>query len=202
MKKGDVKQEQILEFIKDYIDRFSYPPSYREIAEGVGIKSTNSVKKYLDVLEEKKLIAKRDSKNRCIEIVKKDYSTTKDLVTIPLVGRVAAGIPILAVENIEDEFIISKSVFGTNQELFMLKISGESMIDVGINDGDYVVVKKQENAENGDIVVAYLEGYATVKTYYNDGKVIRLQPQNPLYKTIITTDCSILGKVVGCIKRF
>ena len=202
MKKGDLKQQQFLEFLKDYLDKNSYPPSYREIACGVGIKSTNSVKKYLDVLEEKGLISKKDSKNRCIEVIKKDYSAAKDLVSIPLVGRVAAGIPILAVENIEDEFIVSKSVFGTSQELFMLKISGDSMIDIGIDDGDYVVVKKQSNAENGDIVVAYLDGYATVKNYYNDGKIIRLQPQNPLYQVITTTDCNILGKVIGCIKRF
>ena len=202
MKKGDLKQEQILTFLKDFLDNNPYPPSYREIASGVGIKSTNSVKKYLDTLEEKGLIRRCDYKNRSIEIVKKDYSSVKDLVSIPLVGKVAAGIPILAVENIEDEFIVSKSVFGTSQELFMLKISGDSMIDIGIDDGDFVVVKKQEVAENGDIVVAYLEGYATVKTFYKDKNFIRLQPQNPLYQPIITNKCNILGKVVGCIKRF
>ena len=202
MKKGDLKQEQILSFLIDFLDNNPYPPSYREIASGVGIKSTNSVKKYLDILEEKNLIRRHDYKNRSIEIVKKDYSSEKDLVKIPLVGKVAAGVPILAVENIEDEFIVSKSVFGTSQELFMLKISGDSMIEIGIDDGDFVVVKKQSSAENGDIVVAYIEGYATVKSFYKDGNCIRLQPQNPLYQPIITNDCNILGKVVGCIKRF
>jgi len=202
MKKGDLKQEEILKYLKDYLDENPYPPSYREIAKGVGIKSTNSVKKYLDVLEEKNLIKRNDYQNRSIQIVKKDYSSEKDLVKIPLIGKVAAGIPILAVENIEDEFIVSKSIFGTSQELFMLKISGDSMIEVGIDDGDYVVVKKQENAENGEIVVAYLEGYATVKTFYRDGEKVTLQPQNPLYQKIITTNCQILGKVVGCIKKF
>ena len=147
-------------------------------------------------------IKRNDYQNRSIQIVRKNYSNEKDLVKIPLVGRVAAGIPILAVENIEDEFIVSKSIFGTNQELFMLKISGDSMIDIGINDGDYVVVKKQENAENGEIVVAYLDGYATVKTFYKEGQKVILQPQNPLYQKIITTSCQILGKVVGCIKKF
>ena len=165
MKKGDIKQEQILKFLIDYLDKNSYPPSYREIAGGVGIKSTNSVKKYLDVLEEKGLINRHDAKNRSIEIVKKDNTNVKNLVSIPLVGKVAAGNPILAFENIEDEFVISKSIFGTGQQLFMLKISGDSMIELGIDDGDYVVVKKQENAENGEIVVAYIDGYATVKTY-------------------------------------
>lgn len=202
MKKGDLKQEQILKFLIDFLDNNPYPPSYREIASGVGIKSTNSVKKYLDTLEDKGLIRRHDYKNRSIEIVKKDYSSAKDLISVPLIGKVAAGSPILAFENIEDEFIISKSVFGTSQELFMLKISGDSMIEIGIDDGDYVVVKKQNTAENGEIVVAYLEGYATVKNFYKDGNTIRLQPQNPLYQPIITTNCTILGKVVGCIKRF
>ena len=202
MKKGDLKQEQILKFLIDYLDNNPYPPSYREIAKGVNIKSTNSIKKYLDILEEKNLIKRNDYQNRSIQIVKKDYSNEKDLIKIPLIGKVSAGIPILAVENIEDEFIVSKSVFGTSQELFMLKISGDSMIEIGINDGDYVVVKKQETAENGEIVVAYLEGYATVKTFYKDGEKVTLQPQNPLYQKIVTTNCSILGKVIGCIKRF
>ena len=202
MKKCDEKQDDILKFLIDYLDNHPYPPSYREIAKGVDIKSTNSVKKYLDLLEERNLIKRTDYQNRSIEIIKKDYSKKKDLIKIPLIGKVAAGIPILAVENIEDEFIVSKSIFGTSQELFMLKISGDSMIDIGINDGDYVVVKRQETAENGEIVVAYLDGYATVKTFYNDGQKIILQPQNPLYQKIISTNCQILGKVVGCIKRF
>lgn len=202
MKKGDIKQEQILKFLIDYLDKNSYPPSYREIAGGVGIKSTNSVKKYLDVLEEKGLINRHDAKNRSIEIVKKDNTNVKNLVSIPLVGKVAAGNPILAFENIEDEFVISKSIFGTGQQLFMLKISGDSMIELGIDDGDYVVVKKQETAENGEIVVAYIDGYATVKTYYNDGKSVKLIPHNALHKPIITQNVNILGKVIGCIKRF
>ena len=202
MRKGDLKQEEILTFLKDYIDNYGFPPSYREIANGVGIKSTNYIKKYIDMLVEKGLIIKHDSKNRCIEVVKKDYSSAKDLVRIPLVGRVAAGIPILAEQNIEDEFIVSKSIFGTSQELFMLRVQGDSMIEIGIDDGDYVVVKRQENAENGDIVVAYIDGYATVKNFYKEGQFVRLKPQNPLYQPIITNDCKILGKVVGTIKRF
>ena len=202
MRKGELKQEEILSYLKDYIDEHSYAPSYREIAVGVGIKSTNSIKKYLDILEEKNIISRKNTQNRSIEIIKKGPSNNKDLVTIPLIGKVAAGVPILAEENKEDEFVISKSVFGTSQELFMLKISGDSMIEVGIDDGDYVVVKKQSTAENGEMVVAYIDGYATVKNFYKDGNTIRLQPQNALYSPIIVNDCVILGKVIGCIKKF
>ena len=202
MKKGDLKQEQVYKFLLDFMDNHGYPPSYREIAFGTNIKSTNSVKKYLDILEEKNLITKSGTKNRSIELVKKDLSSAKDLIKIPLIGKVAAGNPILAFENYEDEFVISKSIFGTSQELFMLRIAGDSMIDIGIDDGDLVVVKKQNTAENGDIVVAYIDGSATVKTFYFDGNEVRLQPQNALYRPIITKDCTVLGKVLGCIKKF
>lgn len=203
MKKGELKQEEIMDFIKDFVSKHGYSPSYREIAVGVNVKSTNSIKKYLDVMEEKKLINRSSLKNRCIEIVNRGFSNNdNELVKIPLIGKVAAGTPILAVENLEDEFVISKSIFGTSQELFMLKIFGDSMIDIGIDDGDYVVVKKQNQAENGEIVVAMIDGSATVKTYYNDGTKVRLQPQNPLYTPIYTLDCKILGKVIGCIKKF
>lgn len=202
MKKGDLKEAQIYEYIKNYTKENGFPPSYREISAGVDIKSTNSVKKYVDRLVEKNLIVKHDNKSRSINYVQNKEERKMDVVTIPLIGKVAAGNPILAFENVEDEFVISKSVFGTNQELFMLKIAGESMINIGIDDGDYVVVKKQENAENGDIVVAYIDGYATVKNFYKEGQFIRLQPQNELYKPIITNNCTILGKVIGCIKKF
>lgn len=202
MKKGDIKEAEIYEYIKSYTNENGFPPSYREISVGVNIKSTNSVKKYVDRLVEKKLIVKHDNKSRSINYQQGKQDRKNDVVTIPLIGRVAAGVPILAVENIEDEFVMSKSVFGTNQELFMLRIAGDSMINIGIDDGDYVVVKKQEDAENGDIVVAYIDGYATVKNFYKEGQFIRLQPQNELYKPIITNNCTILGKVVGCIKKF
>lgn len=202
MKKGDLKEAQIYEYIKNYTKENGFPPSYREISAGVDIKSTNSVKKYVDRLVEKNLIVKHDNKSRSINYVQNKEERKMDIVTIPLIGKVAAGNPILAFENVEDEFVISKSVFGTNQELFMLKIAGDSMINIGIDDGDYVVVKKQENAENGDIVVAYIDGYATVKNFYKEGQFIRLQPQNELYKPIITNNCTILGKVIGCIKKF
>lgn len=202
MKKGDLKEAQILEFIKCYSAENGIAPSYREISVGVNIKSTNSVKKYVDRLVEKKLIVKHDNKSRSLNYIQTREELNQEMVTIPLIGKVAAGSPILAFENVEDKFILSKSIFNTNQELFMLRVSGDSMLNIGIEDGDLVVVKKQNNAENGDIVVAYIDGYATVKNFYKNGDTIRLQPQNELYRPIITKECTILGKVVGCIKRF
>ncbi|MBE7074389.1 MAG: transcriptional repressor LexA [Clostridiales bacterium] len=202
MKKGDIKEAEIFEFIKSYTKEKGFPPSYREIAIAVNIKSTNSIKKYVDRLVEKKLLVRHDNKARCLNYTQTKEESEQEVISIPLIGKVAAGNPILAFENVEDELIISKSLFNTNQDLFMLKISGDSMINIGIEDGDYVVVKKQNNAENGDIVVAYLDGYATVKNFYKTGDSIRLQPQNEFYKPIITKDCTILGKVIGCIKRF
>lgn len=201
MKKTQQKVERVYEFLVDYMNNHGYPPSYREIAIGADIKSTNSIKKYLDILENQGIINKSGTKNRSIELVQRQQKK-QDLVSIPLIGKVAAGNPILAFENYEDEFIMSKSIFGSSNELFMLRISGESMIDVGIDDGDFVVVKKQNTAENGDIVVAYLDGYSTVKTFYFDGKNVVLKPENQLFQPIICENCSILGKVLGCIKKF
>lgn len=200
MKKGEIKELEVFEFIKNYINVNNFPPSYREISTNVGIKSTNSVKNYVDRLIEKGMINKQGKKSRTIGFGKQKNEI--QTVNIPLVGKVAAGIPILAEQNIEDEFIISKNIFGNVDDLFLLKVSGDSMINIGIDDGDFVVVKKQNDAENGDIVVAYIDGYATVKNFYKKDDCIRLQPQNELYRPIITKDCQILGKVIGCIKKF
>lgn len=202
MKKGDIKENEVFEYIKKFSKEYGYPPSYREICKAVNIKSTNSVKGYIDRLVEKNLIIKQDNKSRCINFVKNREERKYDLVNIPIVGKVAAGVPILAVENIEDEFVISRSVFGTNEDLYMLQVTGDSMIDLGICEEDYVVVKKQEDAQNGDIVVAYIDGYATVKIFYKLDGLIHLLPKNELFRPIVVKDCQILGKVVGCIKKF
>jgi len=178
MRKGELKQEAILSFLKDYLDTNPFPPSYREIAKGVGIKSTNSVKKYLDILEEKNLIRRRDYQNRSIEIVKKDYSSAKDLISIPLIGKVAAGNPILAFESVEDEFIISKSIFGTSQELFMLKISGDSMIEIGIDDGDYRLTETVVPANYTGIETIYFTIDATHDKDSEDPKLTELSVKN------------------------
>lgn len=200
MRKGDLKEAEVYSFIKKYININGFPPSYREISANAGIKSTNSVKKYIDRLTEKGLIVRKENKSRTLGFNQEERK--HETISIPLIGKVAAGIPILAEQNIEDELIVSKSIFKSNEELFMLKISGDSMVNIGIEDGDLVVVKKQESAENGDIVVAYIDGYATVKNFYREKNMIRLQPQNEMYKPIFTNDCKILGIVIGCIKRF
>ena len=199
MKKSEQKIEQIFEFLNLYIDKHGFPPSYREISSGVGLKSINSVKEYLDILENQGRIKKQATKNRCIEIIKKDKIET---IELPIVGRVAAGQPILAEQNIEDFLAISASFFKASEnQLFMLKVYGESMVEIGINDGDYVVAKKQDTAENGDVVVAMIDGRATVKTFYRERTRIRLQPENCTYPPIYSDNVQIAGKVVGCIRR-
>lgn len=202
MKKSERKILDITEFLENYISKNGFPPSYREISVGVNLKSINSVKAYLDILEERGVIKKQATKNRCIELVKKNKILDDETISIPLVGDVAAGTPILAEQNIEDYFSVSNTFFGKAEELFMLKVRGESMIEIGINDGDYVVAKRQNTAVNGDIVVAMIDGSATVKTFYKEQKRIRLQPQNCQYEPIYSDNVVVLGKVVGCIRRY
>ena len=202
MKKSEEKLINILAYIDDYINNNGFPPSYREIAKGVGLKSINSIKKYLDTLEKRGLIKKQATKNRCIEVVSRQKNETIDL---PIIGQVAAGQPILAEQNIEDFISISSSFFGVQDnlqnKLFILKVRGLSMIELGINDGDYVVARTQNVAENGEVVVAMIDGNATVKTYFKEPEYIRLQPANEAYSPIYTNDVQILGKVVGVIRR-
>ena len=199
MDKAERKIEQIYEFLNQYIENNGFPPSYREISAGVGLKSINSVKEYLDILEQRGKIRKQSAKNRCIELIGKEKS---DVIDLPIVGRVAAGEPILAEQNIEDFLSISSSFFrASEKDLFMLKVYGESMIEIGINDGDFVVARRQQTAENGDVVVAMIDGSATVKTYYREKTQIRLQPENSTYSPIYSDCVEILGKVVGCIRR-
>ena len=202
MKKSEEELLNILAYIDDYINNNGFPPSYREIAKGVGLKSINSIKKYLDTLEKRGLIKKQATKNRCIEVVSRQKNETIDL---PIIGQVAAGQPILAEQNIEDFISISSSFFGVQDnlqnKLFILKVRGLSMIELGINDGDYVVARTQNVAENGEVVVAMIDGNATVKTYFKEPEYIRLQPANEAYSPIYTNDVQILGKVVGVIRR-
>ncbi len=202
MKKSEQKLLDILSFLDCYINENGFPPSYREICKGVNLKSSNSVKVYLDILEKRGLIKKQSTKNRCIEVVGKHKSET---IELPIVGQVAAGQPILAEQNIEDFVSISSSFFGVrNNEqhnLFILKVKGESMIELGINNGDYVVASSQNTAENGEIIVAMIDGEATVKTFYKEPNFVRLQPANHMYSPIYTNDVQILGKVVGIIRK-
>lgn len=195
-------QEMILNFIKQMVMEKGYPPSVREICQGVGIKSTSTVHAHLEKLEEVGLIKKDPTKPRAIEILDETtHLSNKELVNVPIVGKVTAGKPILAVENIEDTFPLPAEYLH-NADVFMLTVSGESMIEAGILDGDYVVVKQQNHAENGDMVVALIEDEATVKTFYKESDHIRLQPENSLMDPILVRDVRILGKVIGTIRLF
>lgn len=196
------KQRRILEFLKDEIRAKGYPPSVREICDAVGLKSTSTVHGYLERLQKKGYIRKDPAKPRAIEILDDtSYISQKELVNVPIVGHVTAGKPILAVENIEDTFPVPVEYLH-NSDVFMLSIKGESMLRAGIFDGDYVVVKQQSTAIDGDIVVALIEDEATVKTFYKESEHIRLQPENPDMEPILTKDVVVLGKVIGVFRFF
>lgn len=196
------KQREILECIKNEILNKGYPPAVREICEAVHLKSTSSVHAHLESLEKNGYIRRDPTKPRAIEIIDDNFNLTRrEVVNVPIIGSVAAGQPILAVENIESYFPVPAEMM-PNQEAFMLKVKGESMINAGIFDGDRVLVQKQQTAQNGEIVVALIEDSATVKTFYKETDHIRLQPENDALEPIIVTDCTILGKVFGVFRLF
>lgn len=195
-------QRKILEYIKDEILAHGYPPTVREICEAVNLKSTSSVHAHLETLELKGYIRRDPTKPRAIEIVDDNFNLTRrEVVNVPLVGQVAAGEPILAEQNIENYFPIP-SEYMPNEQSFMLKVKGESMINAGIFDGDNLLVKQQDTARNGDIVVALIDDSSTVKTFYKENGHIRLQPENDTMDPIIVEDCTILGKVFGVFRFF
>ena len=207
------REKAILKLIEKQIKINSYPPSVREIGKAVGLKSTATVHGYLAKLEEKGYIKKESQKGRTLRLLKgisgevqrveeetKQIYTSREMVDIPVVGKITAGAPILAVENITDSFPIPIEFVG-NVESFMLIVSGESMIEAGILDGDYILVKRQSTATNGQIVVALIEDEATVKTFYKEKGRIRLQPENSTMEPIIVHDCKILGRVAGVFRR-
>jgi repressor LexA len=195
------KQQEILDFIKIEISSKGYPPSVREICSAVGLKSTSTVHGHLESLEKKGIIRRDPTKPRAIEILNDDSIYQKEIINVPVVGSVAAGQPILAVENIEDRFPLPADFFHTNKELFILEVKGQSMIETGIYEGDYLIVQQQPVADNGDVVVALIDDSATVKTFYKENGHIRLQPQNSSMKPIIVDDCSILGKAIGLFRK-
>ena len=200
--KISAKQKEILEFIKDQILTRGFPPSVRDICEAVHLKSTSSVHAHLETLEKNGYIRRDPTKPRAIEILDDTFNLTRREVTnVPLVGRVAAGEPILAQENIENYFPIPVEML-PNNNTFMLTVKGESMINAGILDGDYVLVEEQHTASNGDMVVALIEDGATVKTFYKEEGMIRLQPENDFMDPIIVRDVQILGKVIGVFRFF
>lgn len=196
------KQNEILEYLKAQIISRGYPPAVREICEAVHLKSTSSVHSHLETLEKNGYIRRDPSKPRAIEIVDDEFNMTRrELVNVPIVGTVTAGQPILAVENIDGYFPMP-SEYMPNEQTFMLRVKGESMINAGIFDGDQILVEKMPTAENGDFVVALLEDSVTVKTFYKENGHYRLQPENDFMDPIIVEDVQILGKVIGLFRMF
>ncbi len=198
------KQKDVLNFIKDFVDDNGYPPSVREICIGIGVKSTSTVHGYLTRLERNGYITRESTRTRSIVLENKfafDKPATRvdDYIQVPIVGRVAAGEPILAQENIEDTFPIPANYLRSG-EYFMLNVSGESMIKAGIMDGDYVLVRKQSDAKNGDIIVALLDDSATVKTFFKEKDFIKLQPENDTMSPIFTKELDVLGIVKGVFR--
>lgn len=205
------REKAILKYIEKQINAKGYPPSVREIGKAVGLSSTATVHGYLAKLEEKGYIKKESQKGRTLRLLKggaeennnkepKGFYSGKEMVEVPVIGKITAGAPILAVENVTDTFPIPIDFVG-NSESFMLTVRGESMIEAGILDGDYILIKKQNTANNGEIVVALIEDEATVKTFYKEKNHIRLQPENSSMDPIIVPDCKILGKVAGVFRK-
>jgi len=194
------KQLEILEYIKSEILRIGYPPAVREICDAVNLKSTSSVHSHLETLEKNGYIRRDPTKPRAIEIIDDTFNLTRrETTNVPVVGQVAAGEPILAEQNITDYFPIPVEML-PNVETFMLRVRGESMINVGIFDGDLVLVAQSSTASNGDMVVALVEDSATVKTFYKEEGYYRLQPENDDMDPIIVKEAMILGKVIGVFR--
>lgn len=200
------KQREILEYIVQEVKEKGYPPAVREIGKAVNLKSSSTVYSHLVNLEKKGFIRRDPTKPRAIEILLSEYKiqTTeieeRRIINLPVLGKVAAGSPILAVENVEEFFPLPLD-FVQNQDSYILQIKGDSMIEVGIFNGDYVIVHQQSTAKNGDIVVALIDNEATVKTFYKEKDYIRLQPENSSLEPIIVQDVRILGKVVGLFRK-
>lgn len=202
MSRLSTKQQEILDYMKSEVREKGYPPSVREICEAVGLKSTSTVHGHLSRLEKKGLIRRDPTKPRAIEILDSSFEgPSRSMVHVPIVGSISAGTPILAVENIEDTFPLPEE-YVHNSDAFMLHVKGDSMIEVGIFDRDLILVRQQPDAVNGDIVVALIEDYATVKTFYREKDFIRLQPENAAMSPIIVKDVTILGKVIGLFRKF
>ena len=195
------KQSEIYEFLKTYTESKGYPPSVREICEAVSLKSTSTVHGHLKRLEKKGLIKRDPSKPRALEIAELSVPKT-EMINIPIVGKITAGLPILATENVEDTFSLPLNFIKHDKELFMLRVSGESMIKAGINDKDLAIIESCSDAANGEIVVALIDDSATIKRFYKEKDHIRLQPENDSMDPIIVDNCSILGKLVGIYRAY
>ena len=208
MKKID-KKEELLNFIKSYVDENGYPPTVREMCRAIKVNSTSTIAYHLSKLEDIGSIKKNPNKNRALEVIDNESKfakviptlDTNGLTSIPMLGVITAGEPILAVENCEEYFMVSPNLF-RGDGLFMLTVKGESMINAGIFDGDQIIVRQQTYANNGEIVAALIDGSATVKRFYKEDGHYRLQPENDTMSPIIVNECQILGKVVGLVRKF
>jgi len=198
--RGD-SQAKILAYIEKATLQKGYPPSVREICEATGLKSTSTVHGHLIRLEKKGLLNRDSMKPRAITVPVDHQHFRTDMINVPVLGRVTAGVPILAIENIEEYLPLPQNMLGSGEH-YILSVRGDSMIEAGILDGDYVIVRKQENAENGDIVIAMIDDEATVKRYYKENGVFRLQPENPTMEPIIVDELTILGKVVSLYRFY
>jgi len=202
MAKGKItpKQQEILEYIKEQQLKRGYPPAVREICDAVNLRSTSSVHAHLETLEKNGYIRRDPTKPRAIEIIDDDFCLTRrEMTSIPVIGRVAAGEPILAEQNVESYFPFPADML-PNTEVYMLNVRGDSMINVGILDGDQVIVSKCDTARNGEIVVALVDDSATVKRFYKENGHYRLQPENDELEPIIVDHCDVLGKVIGVFR--
>lgn len=205
------RQQQIYDFIRSYQLEKGYPPSVREMAAAVGLSSPSTVHAHLSALEQHGLIRRDKTKPRALEVFNEDGTNAqlanvieapnRGTISLPLIGRVAAGIPILAEQNVEDTFTLPTEI-ATDSSSFILEVHGDSMINVGIYNGDYIIVREQHNAMNGEIVVAMIDGEATVKTFYKEAGRVRLQPENDSMEPIYAVSPTILGKVVALMRRF
>ena len=198
------RQQEIFDFIKKYSARTGYPPTVRDIGKAVGLASSSTVHAHLANLEKLGLLRRDPSKPRAIELLDKAVDAAKSVVSgpsgVPLVGRVAAGQPVLAEENIE-EYVAVPPIAGGGEDRFLLAVHGDSMVEAGILDGDHVVVKRQETAADGEIVVALVGEEATVKRFFKESDHVRLQPENATMEPIRTREVSILGRVVGVLRK-
>ncbi len=204
MTKLTSRQNEILQYIKKYINENGYPPTIREIAKAMGVSSTATIHAHLCNLEKKGVIKKENTKNRAIELlVENEYlNTEQDVVKVPLLGKITAGSPIEAIENPNDFFPLPSHLIPSNKEVFTLLVEGDSMINVGIYDGDTVIVERCNNAYNGNIVVAMTdENEVTLKTYYKEKDHIRLQPENDHMEPIIVHNITVLGRAIGLYRK-
>lgn len=193
---------KIYNIIIAYVKAQGYPPTVRELMDDMNMSSTATIKFYLDRLEERNLIRKTSTKSRAIEIVKEDEEEVDYIVKrVPVLGEVAAGKPIFAFENYDEVYEMSDNIFDTNGDIFILVVKGDSMINAGIKDKDKIVVRRQNYANNNDIVVAMINGSATVKRFFKEEFTIRLQPENDMMKPIFSREVVVLGKVVGLMRN-